>query len=104
MKNIIQTWWAFNWGDHKVLLGPQDCSREGAPPGLWIAITWFFHFSVLETRSNGAILGTPVSLKATVGLSHPTAASLLPSLNIKKGDSSFWIDGSKNKSYSSETW
>lgn len=62
------------------------------------------NFSVSETRSNGAILGTPVSLKTTVGLSHPTAASLLPSLNIKKGDSSFWIDASKGKSYSSDTW
>lgn len=56
----------------------------------------------VETRSNGAILGTPVSLKATVGLPHPISASLLPPLNSRKEDASFWIDGSKSQNYISE--
>lgn len=58
--------------------------------------------SFFETRSNGAILGTPVSLKATVGLPHPISASLLPPLNSRKEDASFWIDGSKSQNYISE--
>ncbi|XP_065215201.1 protein sax-3-like [Planococcus citri] len=58
-----------------------------------------------ETRSNGAILGTPVSLKTSVGvgLPHRMSASLLPHLNMKKDDASFWIDKTKNENCVNES-
>jgi len=65
----------------------------------------FIALTVLtETRSNGAILGTPVSLKTTVGPPHPISASLLPPLNNRKEDPSFWIDEFKSKNYINENW
>lgn len=61
-------------------------------------------YLVTETRSNGAILGTPVSLKATVGLPHRMSTSLLPHLNGKKDDGSFWIDRTKNQNSVNGSW
>lgn len=46
----------------------------------------------LESRSNGAVLATPLSLKAAVGLPHPLANSL----NNSNNESTLWIESRAN--------
>lgn len=59
-------------------------SLESASIDLW--------FKSTESRSNGGVLATPLSLKAAVGLPHP----LSNPLNHHNNESTLWIENRTN--------
>lgn len=54
--------------------------------------------SFLESRSNGGVLATPLSLKAAVGLPHP----LSNPLNHPNNESTLWIENRTNWRHNNE--
>ncbi|KAF6206552.1 hypothetical protein GE061_017786 [Apolygus lucorum] len=54
--------------------------------------------SLPDSRSNGGILATPLSLKAAVGLPHPMSAALVPHPH----DSTLWIEPGRGPVWSGE--
>lgn len=55
-------------------------------------------YFLADSRSNGGILATPLSLKAAVGLPHPMSAALVPHPH----DSTLWIEPGRGPVWAGE--